>query len=74
MAYQERASQEEALNKGLAELHDMFPGIGDDVLTKVLKQHKMNVEACVEPLLAIADPNYVAPAGTKQPLIAARVS
>ena len=52
----------------------MFPGIGDDVLTKVLKQHKMNVEACVEPLLAIADPNYVAPAGTKQPLMAARVS
>jgi len=52
----------------------MFPGIGDDVLTRVLKQHKMNVEACVEPLLAIADPNYVAPAGTERRLMAARAS
>ena len=41
----------------------MFPGISTDVLTTVLQQNRMNVGACVEPLLAMADPSYRPPSG-----------
>jgi hypothetical protein len=43
----------------MAELAEMFPGIPTEVLRRTLEQHRLRVDACIEPLLAMSDPDHV---------------
>lgn len=69
---QEKAKEEDAIRQAeeasqyaaaTAELKQMFPNVEDDVLLEIVQNNRGNTEACIEPLLALSDPNYALPAG-----------
>jgi len=43
----------------VAELKQMFPDVDDELLLMVLQEKRGDTAACIEPLLAMSDPNYV---------------